>query len=70
MRTRRTKIGVYHCETNASWANSHIKFIDFNGEERREVIIQITAPSDVDYIRDQLNKIVEGWHKQLNGMCN
>lgn len=70
MRTRRTKINVYHCETNVSWANSHLKFIEMNGEERKEVVINIRDPSDVDYIRDQLNKIVDGWHKKIGAMRN
>jgi hypothetical protein len=70
MKVRRTKIGVYHCEADTSWANTQLKFIDQTGDDRKEVWIHIERPSDVDYIREQLNKIVDSWHKQLQSMHN
>lgn len=70
MKTRRTKIGVYHCRADTSWNGSQLKFVDQTGGTNKEVWIHIERPSDVDYIREQLNKIVEYWHQQLQSMHN
>lgn len=65
MKTRRTKIGVFYSEIETSWGGSQLKLIDSRGDERKEVWIHIERPSDVEYIKEQLDKIVAEWRKQL-----
>ena len=61
---------MHFCEASTSWSRSYVRFVSHSGDERKEVYIEISNPGDVDYIRDQLNKIVEGWHKQLGSLSN
>jgi hypothetical protein len=66
----KVKVGVHFCEVITAWNNSTLKFIDQAGDQApRIVTIEIEYPSDIQYIREQLNKIESAWHKELDAIC-
>lgn len=65
-RTVKVTVGVYFIEAKTGWSNAHLKIIDQSGDRApREVTLLIESPIDVAYIRERLDDIEKGWHKEL-----
>jgi hypothetical protein len=65
MSTRRLVVNIALAETSARWASSTITLIDNSGSTRKAAVINIRSPSDVCYLREQLDKIERGWQDEL-----
>lgn len=64
---RTMTVGVFWCETVKSWSNAALVFKDQRSVDGnwKKVVIEIDGPSDISYIRDQLDEIEKDWKKRL-----
>ena len=70
MKTRRLKLNIGSVEARTGWTSSKLVFTQYPrlGESRREAVIDIERPSDVEEIRRALSKIVADWKRQMEGV--
>ena len=70
MRTRRLKVNIGSVEAHTGWSNSKLVVTQYPrlNESRREVVINIERPSDVEEIRRALNSIVASWKRQMENV--
>jgi hypothetical protein len=64
-RPRRTRIATHLVQADARWSDSTLLFRQWDGKGWQEVIITISNPSELRYVRGRLNEIEQGWRKQL-----
>lgn len=65
-RPRKFSVKVEDGSAHVHWNDASITIREFTGNGSwKEVTIKIARPLDVDYIREQLDKVVAGWQKDL-----
>lgn len=69
MRTRRTRMPIWMVEAKPAWGSSEIVLTHVVGDERKEVIIAISSPSDLNYLRERLDKLDAFWREELARQC-
>lgn len=67
---RTMTVGVFHARLSKGWASTTLTLEDTTGDSARRVVIEIDRPSDVQYLRMQLDEIEEYWKKQLAELSN
>jgi len=68
MKTRRLKLNIGSVEACTGWSDSKLTFTQYprhSDEARREAVILIERPSDVEEIRRALNNIVAYWRNRM-----
>lgn len=69
LRERKISMVFHVCKVEKSWADSSIEFRqrDFSRGDR-VAVIKIDGPSDIQYIRNQLNEIELHWKSLLEAI--
>ncbi len=66
MSKRRTMtMGVYMARVNKGWGNAQLVLDDNGNDQCKRLVLNIRSPSDLSYLRDQLNEIERDWKKSL-----
>lgn len=64
-RTLAVRVSDSKVETN--WRNASVTIIEYVAyRQSKEVTIRLSGPSDVSYIREQLDKVVADWRRELD----
>lgn len=66
-RTRRVRISFGWCEAAPRWSKSTLTFGVWKDNTKHEAVISIEDPTDLRYIRSQLDEIERYWQKQISG---
>jgi hypothetical protein len=65
MKTRTMTLGVFVVDARKSWGKAALVFVDSRNDIRRKAVIEITGPSDLNYLRERLDEIENDWKKRL-----
>lgn len=57
------RVEISNITTNSSWRNASLSVQDYR--RNSAVVIELCGPSDVAYLREQLQKIEDGWRREL-----
>jgi len=64
MRIRRTRITGEIIESTPRWANPSVTFTDWHKNDKVEVILTLSDPWAVAYLRRELDKITAYWKEK------
>lgn len=66
VKRRALSVKVSDAKVNLNWRTASITVIEYVAyKQTKEVTILLSGPSDVSYIREQLDKVVADWHREL-----
>ena len=66
---RTVTMEIHNAEVSTSWGNASIAFLHYqNAELQTKVVLKILRPSDISFIRDQLNIIAAQWKREVDAL--
>jgi hypothetical protein len=66
VKRRVLSVKVSDAKVNLNWRAASITVIEYVAyKQTKEVTILLSGPRDVSYIREQLDKVVADWHREL-----
>ena len=68
-RVVKVTMSVFFITASSSWNDAALILEDNSGDVApRKVTLRISRPSDIEYIREKLKQIEDGWRKELDSL--